>query len=110
MNRGMKSQNTCAGVAVRFRRRPDINSREGPKVPSKPCYEPVLTLSRQKYGVIRRAAFQKPRPTPIFMIRQRNFDWVAGFFQPLLSDRFRPAPIRSRSANLVSGASETSED
>ena len=27
-----------------------------------------------KYGVIRRAAFQKPRSAPILMITQRNFD------------------------------------
>jgi hypothetical protein len=67
-------------------------------------------MARQKYGVIRRAAFQKPDPVPILMITQRNFDWTAGFCRPLLSDRFGPAPIRSRNANLVSEASETSED
>jgi hypothetical protein len=30
--------------------------------------------SEGKYGVIRRAAFQKPGPMPILMITQRNFD------------------------------------
>jgi hypothetical protein len=45
-------------------------------------HEPV------KYGVIRRAAFQKPGRAPILMKKQRNFDFAAGFFQPLLSDRF----------------------
>ncbi len=44
------------------------------------------------------------------MITQWNFDWATGFFQPLLSDRFALAPIRSHTANLVSGAPETSED
>lgn len=44
------------------------------------------------------------------MIMQWNFDCAAGFCQPLLSDRFLKAPIRSHFANLVSGASETSED
>jgi hypothetical protein len=37
--------------------------------------------------MIRRAAFQKPRLEPIWMIRQRNFDCCTGFCRPLLSDR-----------------------
>src|SRR5580698_9169060 len=63
---------------------------------------------RQKYGVIRRAAFQKPRPTPILMIRQRNFDSAhnraLGFCRPLLSARFRKAPIRSHTAKSGFGS------
>src|SRR5438045_6127567 len=43
---------------------------------------------RQKYGVIRRAALQKPSSAPISMIRHWNFDCAAGFCQPLLSARF----------------------
>ncbi len=31
----------------------------------------------------------------MLMITQWNFDWVAGFCRPLLSDRFLKAPIRS---------------
>src|SRR6266576_2897445 len=92
------------------RRRPNISGGEGGKVPSGPAHEPVAKSNRRKCGVIRRAAFQKPGPATILMITQRNFDRAAGFCQPLLSDRFRPAPIRSHTANLVSGASETSED
>jgi len=70
----------------------------------------ALTSNSRKFGVIRRAAFQKSRPAPILMITQRNFDGAAGFCRPLLSDRFLKAPIRSHAANLVSGASETPED
>src|SRR6204780_1125198 len=53
---------------------------------------------RQKNGVVCRAASQKPRPTPILMIRQWNFDSAVGFCRPLLSARFRKAPIRSHTA------------
>jgi len=35
---------------------------------------------------------------------------MAGFCQSALSDRFRKAPIRSHTADLVSGAPGTSED
>src|SRR5258708_39415301 len=97
-------------MAARFGRTPDLGSGQGGKVPSTPAPGRVAKSNRRKCGVIRRAAFQKPGPAPILMIAQRNFDRVAGFCQPLLSDRFRPAPIRSHTANLVSGASETSED
>jgi len=41
---------------------------------------------------------------------QRNFDLMAGFCQSTLSGRFRKAPKRSHTANLVSGAPGTSED
>src|ERR1700745_4435831 len=63
-----------------------------------------------KTGPIRRAAFQKPGPILISMNIQRNFDLMAGFCQSALSDRFRKAPIRSHTADLVSGAPGTSED
>src|SRR6267142_3778136 len=97
-------------MAARFGRRPDISGGKGWKVPSKPCPAPGDKLTGRKYGVIRRAAFQKPRPAPILMITQRNFDCSPGFCQPLLSARFLRAPIRSHAANLVSGAPGTSED
>ena len=66
--------------------------------------------SRQKCGVIRRAALQKPDTRPISMIWQRNFDCAAGFCRPLLSARFAVAPIRSHSTDLVSGTPGTAED
>jgi hypothetical protein len=44
------------------------------------------------------------------MKMHRNFDPRAGFFQSLLSARFRGAPIRSHTANLVSGSPGTPEE
>ena len=63
-----------------------------------------------KLRLIRRAAFQKLCPTPILMKTQWNFDRGAGFCPSLLSARFRIAPIRSHTANLVSGLPETPEE
>jgi hypothetical protein len=42
----------------------------------------------REMSVIRRAAFQKSRSMPIFMKKQRNFDWAAGFCPFVLSARF----------------------
>src|ERR1700730_14423468 len=105
----MKPQNSCTGTSVRLGCRPNITHGKGGK-----CHQGYRlgrwSIVPVKYGAIRRAAFQKPGPMPILMIKQRNFDWMGGFCQPLLSARFAPVPIRSHTANLVSGASETSED
>src|SRR5258708_12036911 len=97
-------------MAARFGRTPDLGSGQGGKVPSNPAPGRVAKSNRRKCGVVRRAAFQKPGPAPILVITQRNFDRATGFCQSVLSDRFQPAAIRSHTANLVSGASETSED
>ena len=64
----------------------------------------------KKHGVIRRAAFQKPGSAPILMIKQWNFDWAAGFCEPLLSATFRTHPSAATPKIWFRGTPETPED
>src|SRR5215213_5336442 len=67
--------------------------------PRKLPWPPSPDTEHRKQGMIRRAAFQKPRPLLILMILQWNFDGGPGFCPPVLSDTLQPAPIRSHTAN-----------